>query len=117
MCIGEEIIRCIEDSAVIILAVSKHFYQKEWCRKEVQETYDQNKPIVLLFLEKVEPDEMGKVLLKLFSRYAHASWIPDSNGGHIEPDWSILCDALLDLTVNKSDNKTLKWLELNWCSS
>ncbi|KAH3752067.1 hypothetical protein DPMN_186677 [Dreissena polymorpha] len=115
--LGEEIIRCIEDSAVIILAVSKQFCQKEWCRKEVQETYDQNKPIVLLFLEKVEPDEMGKVLRKLFSRYAHASWISDSNGGHIEPDWSILCDALLDLTVNKSDNKTLKWLDLNWFSS
>ncbi|KAH3752073.1 hypothetical protein DPMN_186683 [Dreissena polymorpha] len=65
--LGEEIIRCIEDSAVIILAVSKHFCQKEWCRKEMQETYDQNKPIVLLFLEKVEPDEMGKVLRMLFS--------------------------------------------------
>ncbi|KAH3825283.1 hypothetical protein DPMN_127157 [Dreissena polymorpha] len=97
--LGEEIIRCIEDSAVIILAVSKHFCQKEWCRKEVQETYDQNKPIILLFLKRVEPCEMGKVLQKLFNRYAHASWIPDSNGGHIEPDWSILCDALLDLSI------------------
>ncbi|KAH3706688.1 hypothetical protein DPMN_066076 [Dreissena polymorpha] len=97
--LGEEIIRCIEDSAVIIMAVSKHFCQKEWCRKEVQETYDQNKPIVLLFLERVEPDEMGKVLRKVFNRYAHASWIPDTDGGHIEPDWPILCDALLDLTV------------------
>ncbi|KAH3747722.1 hypothetical protein DPMN_182151 [Dreissena polymorpha] len=97
--LGEEIIRCIEDSAVIILAVSKHYCQKEWCRKEVQETYDQNKPIVLLFLERVELDEMGKVLRKVFNRYAHASWIPDTDGGHIEPDWPILCDALLDLTV------------------
>ncbi|KAH3825320.1 hypothetical protein DPMN_127194 [Dreissena polymorpha] len=97
--LGEEIIRCIEDSAVIILAVSKHFCQKEWCRKEVQETYDQNKPIILLFLERVEPEEMGKVLRKLFDRYAHASWIPDSNDGHIEPDWSILCDAILDLAI------------------
>ena len=65
----------------------------------MQETYNQNKPIVLLFLERVEPDEMGKVLRKVFNRYAHASWIPDTDGGHIEPDWPILCDALLDLTV------------------
>ncbi|KAH3747724.1 hypothetical protein DPMN_182153 [Dreissena polymorpha] len=99
--LGEEIIRCIEDSAVIILAVSKHFCQKEWCRKEVQETYDQNKPIILLFLERVEPDEMGKVLQKVFNRYTHASWIADANDGHIEPDWSVLCDALLDLTVEQ----------------
>ncbi|KAH3747720.1 hypothetical protein DPMN_182149 [Dreissena polymorpha] len=47
--LGEEIIRCIEDSAVIVLAVSKRFCQKEWCRKEVQEIYDQNKPLILLF--------------------------------------------------------------------
>ncbi|KAH3781001.1 hypothetical protein DPMN_158825 [Dreissena polymorpha] len=63
--LGEEIIRCIEDSAVIILAVSKHYCQKEWYRKEVHETYDRNKPIVLLFLERVEHAEMGKVLQKL----------------------------------------------------
>ncbi|KAH3752109.1 hypothetical protein DPMN_186719 [Dreissena polymorpha] len=103
--LGEEIIRCTEDSAVTILAVSKNFCQKEWCRREVQETYDQSKPIVLLFLERVEPDEMGRVLRHLFSRYAHASWISDSNGGHIEPDWSILCDALLDLTVGQSETR------------
>ncbi|KAH3750962.1 hypothetical protein DPMN_185502 [Dreissena polymorpha] len=115
--LGEEIIRCIEDSAVTILAVSKNFCQKEWCRKEVQETYDQNKPIVLLLLERVEPDDMGKVLRKLFSRYAHASWISDSNGGHIEPDWSILCDALLDLTVEQSEKNTFKLKWLNWFSS
>ncbi|KAH3781014.1 hypothetical protein DPMN_158839 [Dreissena polymorpha] len=106
--LGEEIIRCIEDSAVIILAVSKHFCQKEWCRKEVQETYDQNKPIVLLFLERVEHAEMGKVLQKLSGRYAHASWIADSDGGHIEPEWSILCDALLDLTAEQSEKTTFQ---------
>ncbi|KAH3831791.1 hypothetical protein DPMN_105061 [Dreissena polymorpha] len=48
---------------------------------------------------------MGKVLRKVFDRYAHASWIQETNGGHTKPDWPILCDALLDLTVAELEKK------------
>ncbi|XP_052784832.1 carboxypeptidase N subunit 2-like [Mya arenaria] len=95
--IGEEIIRCIEDSAVTIIVVSNSFCFKQWCKREVQESYDQNSPVIILLVEHVEPDLMGTVLTKLFKRFSHASWISDSDGGHIEPDWPILCQSIIDL--------------------
>ncbi|XP_052812626.1 P-granule-associated novel protein 1-like [Mya arenaria] len=97
--IGEEIIRCIEDSAVTIIVVSNSFCTKQWCKREVQESYDQNNPMIILLVEHVEPNVMGKVLMKLFKRFAHASWIADDDGGHIEPNWSILCQSIIDLAT------------------
>ncbi|XP_052764611.1 toll-like receptor 10 [Mya arenaria] len=100
--IGEEIIRCIEDSAVTIIAVSNSFCTKQWCKREVQKSYDQNNPMIILLLEHVESNVMGKVLTKLFKRFAHASWIADDDGGHIEPDWSILCQSVVDLATRNN---------------
>ncbi|XP_052814755.1 toll-like receptor 4 [Mya arenaria] len=97
--IGEEIIRCIEDAAVTIIVVSNSFCTKQWCKREVQESYDQNNPMIILLVEHVEPNVMGKVLMKLFKRFAHASWIADDDGGHIEPDWPILCQSVIDLAT------------------
>ena len=102
--IGEEIINCIRQSAVTILVVSNAFCQNiTWCQREVQEAYDQNKPIILLMLEKVSPDAMGPVLQRLFAKYTHASWKAGdhNNGGHMEPDWPVFGQSIIALAAQQ----------------
>lgn len=95
--ISEELIRCIDESAVTILAVSKSFCNKDWCKMETHETYDQKKPIIVLMLETVAQEDMDNVLRKIFQRFTHAAWIPDENGGYLKPDWPVFCEAIIGL--------------------
>ncbi|XP_052252150.1 toll-like receptor 2 type-2 isoform X1 [Dreissena polymorpha] len=101
--IGEEIIRCIDESAVTILAVSNAFCKKHWCKREIQETYDQDKPIILLMLEHVEPETMGIVLHKLFERYTIAKLVFEDCQIRLEPDWAIFCDSIINLSMKYLD--------------
>ncbi|XP_052254001.1 toll-like receptor 2 [Dreissena polymorpha] len=101
--IGEEIIRCIDESAVTILAVSNSFCKKHWCKREIQEIYDQDKPIILLMLEHVEPEAMGPVLYKMFERYSRAKWVFEDGQIKLEPDWAIFCRSIIDLSMKYLD--------------
>lgn len=92
-----EVMRCVEESSVFIAVVSERFCHKTWCNLEIGWAYDQNKPIIMLMVEHVEKSLMDRFLQKVFDRYAHASWVPDNNGGHIEPDWKIFCTSVVQL--------------------
>ena len=106
--INEEIIRGIDEAAVVILVVSTHYCQKEWCQQEMREAYDQRKPIILIMLEKVDTKYMSKVLKRIYDRYTHARWVPKStveNGGHLEPDWSHFCRSVIALAGPTTKNQ------------
>lgn len=104
--IFEEIIRGIEESAVTIIVVSRHFCQKQWCQQELREAYDQHKPIIVIMLEKVEHKLMDNVLKRIFDRYTHARYVSNENGGggHLEPDWFHFCTSLIALAGPVLDN-------------
>lgn len=95
--ISEELIRCIGEAAVTVLVVSNNYCKKAWCKKEIQETYDQSKPIILLMLEKVDKETMGTVLTKIFQRFTHAAWISNDSGEYLTPDWPVFCEAIIGL--------------------
>lgn len=96
--ITEEIVKGIDDAAVIIFAVSRNFCRKQWCQEELRQAYDQHKPIIMIMLEKVDIELMDGVLKRLFLRYTHARWLTDdTNGDHLEPDWITFCHSLITL--------------------
>ncbi|KAH3811611.1 hypothetical protein DPMN_140023 [Dreissena polymorpha] len=92
-----EVMRCIEESAVIIFVVSKTFCQKSWCKMEVDTANAMRKPAILLMLETVKLEDMTPCILKLFNRYTRASWVRDQNGGHPHPPWPVLIKYVLEL--------------------
>lgn len=94
----DEIIKSIEEAAVIILAVSRNFCRKQWCKQEIREAYDQNKPIILIMLEKVETQLMDDILKRIFQQYTHARWVTNDDGeAFLEPDWLHFCKAVIAL--------------------
>ncbi|XP_045206135.2 toll-like receptor 3 [Mercenaria mercenaria] len=103
----EEVMRCVENSSVFLAIISRNFCRKAWCNLEIGEAYDQNKPIIMLMTEHVEKELMDYLLQKMFDRYTHATWIPDDNGGHVEPEWKIFCNSIIQL-AGKSTEKHVK---------
>lgn len=96
--ITEEIVKGIDEAAVIIFAVSRNFCGKQWCQEELRQAYDHHKPVIMIMLEKVETELMDGVLKRLFLRYTHARWLTsDKNGDHLEPDWITFCHSLITL--------------------
>ena len=101
--ISEELIRCIDESAVTILIMSNKYCRKDWCKTEIKETYDQNKPIIMLMLETLETNLMDPVLLKIFNSFSRSAWVSDDNGGYLKPDWPVFCEAVIGLAGQSVD--------------
>lgn len=95
----DQIINCICDSAVMIAVVSKDFCRKNWCQTEIMEAYQLHKPIVMLVIDHVDRELMGDLLGKIFDRYAHASWVPDNDRGHLVPEWPVFGRAIIELST------------------
>lgn len=101
-----EIIKCIDNSAVVIAIISKDYCQKNWCQTEIMEAYQLRKPIIMLLIDDIDIHLMGDLLEKIFHRYAHASWVPDEDRGHLMPDWPTFGIAILQLA-------SMTWTEYN----
>lgn len=93
--LANEIIRCIEESAVVIFFITNVFLKKLWCRNEVLIALYENKPTILLIWEELDLTLMPKYLFLYYQNHARVHWIHE-NGQHIiKPGWDKLCEAVL----------------------
>ncbi|XP_045184944.2 toll-like receptor 4 [Mercenaria mercenaria] len=93
-----EIMRCVSESCVIVFVVSKSFCQSNWCCLEVKEAYEQQKPIVLIFCEEVDDNEMSAHLKQMFQRYTRAKLVQQDEDVNVQPGgWEGLCDSIIHL--------------------
>jgi len=95
--VHDEVMRCMEQSFVVMFIISETFCKKDWCKMEVGEAYDQRKPMIMFMKERVATSKMPKILQRIFKRYTHASWVNDDNGGHCEPNMQIICESIIEM--------------------
>lgn len=69
-----EVMHCVEESSTFIAVISKDFCRKHWCNLEVGWVHDQNKPNIMLMVERVKKKLKDQFLKKVFDQYAYASW-------------------------------------------
>lgn len=112
--LNEEIIKCVGESAIILLVVSQEFCKKRWCQEEFREANMQNKPIILIMLEKVDKSVMGENLSKIYENFTHARWFDDEKGGRLEPEWLHFCKAMIALASEAEKSQTNK-IKRNYC--
>lgn len=99
----EELIRCIEESTIVLFCVSKEFCESKWCRDEVFVAHYEKKPIVLMFLENVQPQTMPKVLQKVYLSHTRSKWTRNESGEYeLKPSWDDFCTSLSELVVNET---------------
>ncbi|XP_045184615.2 toll-like receptor 6 [Mercenaria mercenaria] len=103
-----EIMRCVSDSSVIAFVVSRSFCQSNWCCLEIKEAYEQHKPIVLIFCEEVDENEMSAHLKQMFQRYTRAKLVKQGEDVNVQPGgWEGLCESIILLASRQyAENKT-----------
>jgi hypothetical protein len=93
----DETILCIQRSAVVIVVVSNHFCQSNYCDTELFQAYNLKKPILLIFKEKVEEDRMGPVMKLLFKQNVRVLF-EENNGAYIlKNTWEYVGKSIIDL--------------------
>ncbi|XP_053387136.1 toll-like receptor 8 [Mercenaria mercenaria] len=93
-----EIMRFVSESCVIVFIVSKSFCQSSWCCLEIKEAYEQQKPIVLIFCEEVDENEMPAHLKQMFQRCTRAKLVKQDEEFTVQPGgWEGLCDSIIHL--------------------
>ena len=95
--VGNEIIRCVEASSVVVFFVTNNFCRKRWCRNEAVVAHYDNKPIVLMLWEKVNIKLMPKYMSKFYQEYVRVHWVEENEQRVMQPGWDVLCEAIVQL--------------------
>ncbi|KAL3842880.1 hypothetical protein ACJMK2_020855 [Sinanodonta woodiana] len=93
----DEIIRCTESCCVVLLVVSEAFCRSHYCDFEALCAELEKKPIILMFLEEVDPVCMSKMMYKHFQRYTRVKWIRNGDEFELVPSWAKVCDSICAL--------------------
>lgn len=95
--IHDEIQRCIEQSAVMLVVVSNAYCTSAYCRNEIETSVELDKPVVLLFLEEVNEANMPKVMRRVFKKCVRAKMNYVDGQLQVVPSWENICNSLLEL--------------------
>ena len=95
--VGNEIIRCVEASSVVVYFVTNNFCRKMWCRSEALVAHCDNKPIILMLWEKVNIKLMPKHMSKFYQEYVRVHWVKENGQRVMQPGWDELCQAIVRL--------------------
>ncbi|KAL3842881.1 hypothetical protein ACJMK2_020856 [Sinanodonta woodiana] len=90
----DEIIRCTESCCVVLLVVSEAFCKSDYCDFEALCAELEKKPIILMFLEDVDPKRMSKIMYKHFQRYTRVKWTRNGDEFELVPSWGKVCDSI-----------------------
>ena len=63
-----------------VAVVSQDFCESFWCKREIRKARDDGKPVILLFKEHVEYEEMGPDVQYFFKRNIRSKWTVNDDG-------------------------------------
>ena len=88
---------CLQDSSVFLAVVTTRFCASNYCKFEIEQARVMQKPIILIYKEHVEEDQMDPVTREIFNNFTRIRCIYE-NGQHvIQPGWKEICEAIIKL--------------------
>ena len=99
--LADEIIRCVEESSVVIFFVTKAFCRKMWCRNEALIAYYENKPTILMIWEELNLNLMPKYLYHQYQHHTRIHWVQENGQRVMKPSWDKVCESVVSLFVEK----------------
>lgn len=97
--IFSELNRCLNESAVIIVIVTRNLCESSYCKNELEQAILQTKPFLLLFSEVVKEENMPPVLRHLYQKWPHANVNFTAEDVTFSPCIEIICMMILELVV------------------
>ena len=100
-CILNEVMRSIKESCVILCLISQSYCDNQWCQTEFKEAVEQDKPVVLLFLEDVKRQNMSELMWTILNRNTRSTII--LKDGMLQPIDGLhnLCESIVTLACSK----------------
>ena len=95
--LANEIIRCVEEAAVVIFFVTNTFCKKMWCRNEALVAHYENKQMILMIWEELDLKQMPKYMLLHYQEHTRVHWIQEGGQRVMKPDMEKLCEAIVSL--------------------
>ena len=95
--LANEIIRCVEESSVVVFFVTKAFCKKMWCRNEALIAYYEQKPTVLMIWEEVNLKLMPKYLYHQYQHNTRVHWVRENGERVMKPGWDKFCESIVGL--------------------
>jgi len=103
--LADEMERAIKNSYVTVFFISRSFLASDWCKTELRLANHFRVPIIPIFLERCEPDEMSCILRHVFDRRARLFW--SENDGERPERVKQLCRSIID-HIQKTSVRTLE---------
>ena len=93
-----EIFRCLKDCDVFVAVVSTSFCKSRFCRYEIEHAHLLEMPIILIFIERVNEDDMNLITKEVFETFTRVQFAMDIDGEYrITPDWPHICESIIQL--------------------
>ncbi|XP_053378294.1 toll-like receptor 2 [Mercenaria mercenaria] len=95
--INDEMVLCLQESAIVMLLLSRNFCHSEFCRMEFDMALLMKKPFILMMKEELDEKEMVPSLQQLFKRNTRLLWERQGNNFHLRTSWDNVCNSILEL--------------------
>ncbi|XP_053378295.1 toll-like receptor 2 [Mercenaria mercenaria] len=95
--INDEMVLCLQESAIVMLLLSRNFCHSEFCRMEFDMALLMKKPFILMMKEELDEKEMVPSLQQLFKRNTRLLWERQGNSFYLRTSWDNVCNSILDL--------------------
>ena len=95
--IFSEILRCLEESKVVVVVLSRNYCQSDYCKLDIEQAQLMRKPIILILTEHVKEEAMNNVIRGVFKNTTRARFVVEDGRYRLEPDWDQVCMSILQL--------------------
>ena len=95
--IFSKILRCLEESKVVVVVLSRNYCQSNYCKLEIEQAQLMRKPIILILTEHVKEEAMNNVIRGVFKNTTRARFVVEDGLYRLEPDWDQVCMSILQL--------------------
>ena len=92
-----EIIRLLDDCAVVVIVLSTNYCNSEYCKHEIEQARLMRKPIVIIMKEFVEESEMNGVIKETFKHFVRATFTFEEDDVRLQQDWEYICQCIIQL--------------------
>ncbi|XP_045180593.2 uncharacterized protein LOC123539877 [Mercenaria mercenaria] len=95
--VHDEMALCLQQSAVVMLLLSRSFCNSEFCRMEFDMALFMKKPFILMIKDELDESEMVPSLQELFKRNTRLLWERRDNHFYLRTSWDNVVNSVLEL--------------------
>ncbi|XP_053372775.1 toll-like receptor 2 [Mercenaria mercenaria] len=95
--VHNEAYRGLDTTSVMVVVASKNFCRSSYCQNELDQAYVKKKPIILMFIEHIDKENMTPTIKELYQRNVRVLWTVENGEYKMKTTWNNVCTSILDL--------------------